>query len=64
MYYLKERGKVYSKPQKELGRFQSPVDADKAGFNREHFRGASVHETTGPNFKKILWVKGRPYVLK
>lgn len=62
--YLKEKGKTYTKSPKELGRYNNPVEAEKAGFNKEYFRGASLYEVSGPHYKRILWVNNRPYVVK
>jgi len=31
---------------------------------RNRMRVATVHETMGPNWKPIVWVKNRPYVFK
>lgn len=49
---------------KELWRFATPADAAKAGFKREDFIPAGVHQTMGPHWKAILWVNNKPYVRK
>lgn len=48
----------------DIGRFATPAEADAAGFRREDFRPAGVHETMGPHWKPILWVNNKPYVRK
>lgn len=56
--------KSFSRKPKEFGRFNTPAEAEAAGFDRNDFRGACFSETMGPNWKKLLWVNGRCYCLK
>lgn len=48
----------------DIGKFKTPAEAKAAGHDPSKYRVAGVHETMGPHFKPILWVNGKPYVLK